>query len=132
MSGMIDLIPGGNVYPWLNSGSSTSLGNRASANSNFPGSPVKEDESANPGATAPNTVGGSSSLLLGGLTFIALLVFLMFLGHQLDGKENFKNIKVSFYNVILISVAAIVGIPLMKFLFAKVPIAALRNWVMAT
>ncbi len=131
MSGMINTIPGGNVYPWLNSGSSTSLGDRASAMSSFPGSPVTEDKEEAPGTVTPNTLGGSTSILAAGLTFVALLIVLMFVGHQLDGKEQFKNIKVSFYNVILISLAAVVGLPLMKFLFAKVPIAPLRNWVMA-
>lgn len=131
MSGMINSTPGGNVYPWLNSGSSTSLGNRGSAMSSFPGSPAKEDESEAPGTVAPNTIGGSSSMLVAGLTFAGLLVVLMFAGHALDGEENFKNIKVSFYNVILISLAAVVGLPLMKFLFSKVPISSLKNWVMA-
>lgn len=131
MSGLINTIPGGNVYPWLNSGSSTSLGDRASAMSSFPGSPTKEDTAEAPGTPTPNTLGGAPSLLVAGLTFVGLLVVLMFAGHALDGKENFKNIKVSFYNVILISLAAVVGLPLMKFLFAKVPITALRNWVNA-
>jgi hypothetical protein len=131
MSGMINTIPGGNVYPWLNSGSSTSLGDRASAMSGFPGSPAKEDQAEAPGTAMPNTVGGASNMLVAGVTFVGLLVVLMFAGHALDGEENFKNIKVSFYNVILISLAAVVGIPLMKFLFAKVPISALRNWVAA-
>ena len=131
MSGMIDIIPGGNVYPWSNSGSSSSLGQRASAMSNFPGSPVTEDKQEAPGPIAPNTLGGSSSVLVAGLMFVGLLIVLMFVGHQLDGEEQFKNIKVSFYNVILISLAAIVGLPLMKFLFSKVPISSLRNWVMA-
>ena len=131
MSGMINTIPGGNVYPWLNSGSSTSLGDRASAMSGFPGSPAKEDAAEAPGSTMPNTVGGSSSVLIAGVTFVGLLLVVMFAGHALDGQENFKNIKVSFYNVILISLAAVVGLPVMKFLFTKVPITALNNWVMA-
>jgi hypothetical protein len=131
MSGMINVIPGGNVYPWLDGGSSSSLGSRASAMSGFPGSPVKEDEAEAPGSAAPNTIGGAPSVLVAGLTFVGLLIVLMFVGHQLDGEEQFKNIKVSFYNVILISLAAVIGLPLMKFLFSKVPISALRNWVMA-
>ncbi len=131
MSGMINVIPGGNVYPWLNSGSSSSLGDRSSAMSSFPGSPVKEDQTEAPGAAQPNMVGGAPSVLVAGLTFVALLVVVMFVGHQLDGHENFKNIKVSFYNVLVISIAAVVGLPLVKFLFSKVPISALRNWVNA-
>lgn len=132
MSGMINTLPGGNVYPWMNSGSSSSLGDRASAMSSFPGSPSREDKDAAAGAPDPNTVGGSTSVLGAGLTFVGMLLVLMFVGHQLDGKEEFKNIKVSFYNVIVISLAAVIGIPLMKFLFNKVPIPAIKNWVMAT
>jgi|ERR1035437_604288 hypothetical protein len=130
MSGMINIIPGGNVYPWMSGGSSASLGSRASAISNAPGSPVNEDKAEAPGATS-DTLGGSSSMLVAGATFVGLLFVLMFVGHQLDGKEEFKNIRVSFYNVILISLAAVVGLPLLKFLFSKVPIVALKNWVMA-
>jgi hypothetical protein len=99
--------------------------------SNTPGSPSKEDSAEAPGAVSPDTLGGSSSMLVAGATFVGLLFVLMFVGHQLDGKEEFKNIRVSFYNVILISLAAVVGLPLMKFLFSKVPITALKNWVMA-
>jgi hypothetical protein len=131
MSGMINTIPGGNVYPWMNSGSSSSLGDRASGMSSFPGSPVIEDKGAAPGTPDPNSLGGSPSILIAGLTFVGLLLVLMFVGHQLDGEENFKNIRVSFYNVIVVSLAAIVGIPLMKYLFGKVPIPSLKNWVMA-
>src|ERR1700690_1960603 len=115
MSGMINTTPGGNVYPWLNSGSSSSLGLRARGMSSFPGSPAKEDEAEAPGSTMPNPGGGSSSVLVAGVTFVGLLLVVMFAGHALDGKENFKNIKVSFYNVILISLAAVVGLPVMKF-----------------
>lgn len=131
MSGMINTIPGGNVYPWLDSGSSSSLGARASAMSSFPGSPVSEDKQAAGGTPEPNMIGGSTSIFAAGLTFVALLLVLMFVGHQLDGKEEFKNIKVSFYNVIVISLAAIVGIPLMKWLFSRIPIPAIKNWVLA-
>jgi hypothetical protein len=131
MSGMINVIPGGNVYPWMNSGSSSSLGDRAGAMSGFPGSPAKEDAQEAPGNPAPNTLGGSSSLLVAGVVFVGMLFVLMFAGHALDGEENFKNIKVSFYNVLLISLAAVVGIPLMKFLFTKVPIPPLQKWVAA-
>jgi hypothetical protein len=128
---MINIIPGGNVYPWQDSGSSSSLGARASAMSSFPGAPVAEDKAAAGGNPDPNMIGGSTSILAAGLTFVALLLVLMFVGHQLDGKEEFKNIKVSFYNVIVISLTAVVGIPLMKFLFGKVPIPAIKNWVLA-
>lgn len=128
---MINIVPGGNVYPWLNSGSSSSLGQRSGALSSVPGSPVKEDQSEAPGATNPNSIGGTSSMLVAGAVFVGLLVVLMFVGHALDGKEEFKNIKVSFYNVIVISLAAVVGLPLLKFLLSKVPIGPIRTWVMA-
>jgi hypothetical protein len=131
MSGMINIQPGGNVYPWMSGGSSLSLGSRAGAMSGMPGSPGKEDVAEAPGPSSPNTVGGSPSVLIAGLTFVGLLLVLMFVGHHLDGKEEFKNIKVSFYNVIVISLAAVVGIPLIKFLASKQPITAVQAWVSA-
>ncbi len=128
---MIDTIPGGNVYPWLNAGGASSLGTRMGGMSVFPGSPAKEDAAMAPGPEQAVTIGGSPSLLVAGLTFVALLIVLMFAGRALDGEAEFKNIKVSFYNALVIGLSAAVTLPVFKYIAAKQPIPALRNWVMA-
>lgn len=128
---MIDTIPGGNVYPWFNAGGASSLGNRMSGMSAAPGSPAKEDAASAPGTVEPYTLGGSSSLLVAGLTFVALLVLLMFLGRQLGEEAEFKSIKVSFYNALVIGLSAAVTLPVFKFLASKQPLPALKNWIMA-
>jgi len=128
---MIDIIPGGNVYPWLNRGGSSSLGNRASGMSAMPGSPAKEDQASAPGPEEPYTLGGSPSLFVAALTFVALLVVLMFLGRALGEESEFKSIKVSFYNALVIGLSAAVTLPIFKYLAAKQPIPALKNWIMA-
>lgn len=128
---MIDTIPGGNVYPWLNAGGASSLGTRMSGMSVFPGSPGKEEIAENPGPESPVTLGGAPSFLAAGLTLIVLLVLLMFAGRALGEEAEFKSIKVSFYNALVIGLSAAVTLPIFKYLAAKQPIPAIKNWVMA-
>lgn len=128
---MIDTIPGGNVYPWLNQGGSASLGMRMGGMSAAPGSPAKEDVASAPGPDEAYTLGGSTSLFGAALVFVALLVALMFIGRALDGEAEFKNIKVSFYNALVIGLSAAVTLPIFKFLATKQPIGAIKNWIMA-
>lgn len=147
---MINTLPLGNIYPTANGGMGTSLGIRASASSAWHGAPefealVSEGKEGSMGSRmravsnvdpAPNgnpstSVGGAPNLLVGGLVFLALLVVLMFTAHRLGEDGEFKNIKASAYNALVIGLAAIVTIPVFKFLASKVPIPTLNAWVAA-
>ncbi len=50
---------------------------------------------------------------------VALFIGLMFLGKAVGGVEPFSNIKMSFYNVVIITLCAIVGMSLAKALAVR-------------
>lgn len=127
---MIDTFPAGNVFPWDNSGAGSSLGNRAGGMSVFPGSPAKEDAEEAPGPDQPFTVQGTS-VLIAGATILALLILLRFVAHHVDSDTEFKSIRVTFYNALVIGLAATVTIPLFKWIASRQPIMPLKAWIMA-
>ena len=67
---------------------------------------------------------------IGGVVFLALLLGLMFLAKRVGTDDDFRSIKPSAYNVLTISLAAIVGIPVWKFLVTKFPIPGVSTWVL--
>ena len=76
------------------------------------------------------SIGGQSSAVIGGVVFLALLLGLMFLAKYVGTDDDFRSIKPSAYNVLTISLAAIVGIPIWKFLVTKFPIPGVSTWVL--
>jgi len=76
------------------------------------------------------SIGGQSSAVIGGVVFLALLLGLMFLAKRVGTDDDFRSIKPSAYNVLTISLAAIVGIPIWKFLVTKFPIPGVSTWVL--
>ena len=135
----IDTYPLGNMYPAFDSGKSASLGLRAGAASVFSGMPEAEAivETGGPDVAAPKAgsgqLGGQPNILIAGVVFAALLFVLMFAAERVGSEgSDFKNVKVSFYNVLVIALAAIVGIPIFKFLFTKFQVPGLSQWVMAS
>ena len=76
------------------------------------------------------SIGGQSSAVIGGVVFLALLLGLMFLAKYVGTDDDFRSIKPSAYNVLTISLAAIVGIPVWKFLVTKFPIPGVSTWVL--
>lgn len=76
------------------------------------------------------SIGGQSSAVIGGVVFLALMLGLMFLAKSVGTDDDFRSIKPSAYNVLTISLAAIVGIPVWKFLVTKFPIPGVSTWVL--
>lgn len=132
----IDTFPAANAYPTYDSGKGASLGLRGTASNVFSGMPEVEAivETGGPDVAAPKAVGlgGQPNLLWAGLVFVALLVALMFTAEKIGGEgAEFRNLKLSFYNVLVIALAAIVGIPVIKYLFVKFKVPGLSQWVAA-
>lgn len=75
------------------------------------------------------SVGGQANPAIGALVFIALIVGLGFAAKRFGTVEEFRNIRVSPFNVLIISLAAIIGIPVWKFAFTKIPVAGVSTWV---
>jgi hypothetical protein len=85
----------------------------------------------NPGTgKAPTTqiqvaaaVGGSGNPLLAWGLLIVLLFALMFVAKRVGSEQSeFASIKMSFYNVLVISLAAVIGINFFKLIFTKFPV----------
>lgn len=129
----VDTFPLGNYLPNADSDQSASLGLRASAMSQFSGNPEQEaiQENSSPAALNPATIGNQKNVLLAGVMFFALLIVLMFTAKHLGEDGEFKNIKVSFYNALIITLAVVVVLPPLKFVASKVPIPGVSAWVNA-
>lgn len=129
---MIDTAPAGNFYPTMNSGIGTSLGIKISAASAFHGEPGAEElmsEGNTVTPAGPMGLGGQSAPLAGLAVFVVLLFVLMFTASKIGDQAEFKNIKASFYNVLVITLAVIIGVPLFKFAFARVQVPGVSAWV---
>lgn len=76
-------------------------------------------------------IGGQASPVVAGLVLAALLVGFMFLAKKLGTDDDFRSIRPTIYNGLTISAAAIIFIPLWKYLFTRFPIPGASTWVLA-
>jgi len=120
--------PVGNTYPDFEaSDPALSLGMRVSGSApSSPDTPITSD------AAAQISIGGQKSILWAGLMFVGLLIALMYFAQYFsDEKSEFRNIKASAYNALVIGLAAVTTIPIYKFLFSKLPVPGVKAWVSA-
>lgn len=75
------------------------------------------------------SVGGQASPVVGALVFVSLIVALGFLAKRVGSVDEFRNIRVSPFNVLIISLACIIGVPVWKFALTKFPIPGVSTWV---
>lgn len=74
-------------------------------------------------------IGGQGNIVIGGIVFFVLVFGLMFLATKVGSSDDFKSLKPSVYNVLTISMAAVAGIPIFKYAFAKFPVPGVSAWV---
>ena len=74
----------------------------------------------------------ASNVFVGGAVFLTLLVLLMFVANRLGEESEFSNIKLSAYNVLIISLAATVGQPVWKYLGFRSGIKPIADWALAS
>src|SRR3954471_19031785 len=67
-------------------------------------------------------IGGQASPAIGALVFIGLIVGLAFLARRIGEETEFRNIRVSPFNILIVSLASIIGIPVWKYAFTKMPV----------
>ena len=104
-----DDMGGGSVYP--TQGPSTGL--LATAGSAQAISYANPVNAAPAGQYTGNPVTGFA-------VFVAMTIIIMFIAHRFGGEDGeFKSIRASFYNVILIALVAVTGIPAMKIAFSQ-------------
>lgn len=117
-----------NVYP-------TAMGMTTGQNGSSMDQQVSDVAPSNGNAPTPvdqaAMIGGQGSAVIAGVIFLALLVGLMFLAKRLGTDENFSSIKPSAYNVLTISLAALVGLPIWKYIFTRFPIPGISTWALA-
>jgi hypothetical protein len=65
------------------------------------------------------------------LILVVLLIALKFVAQKLGDGEEFKSIRVSIHNVVIIALAAIIGIGFFKVIFNRWPVPGLTTFVNA-
>ncbi len=137
----VNNFPGSNLYP---KSSAASLGIGASATSAFSGRPSVAIAGTG-GMNTPVEAGGAldehtrNAVEVAGrakpLPFWFLMVIFtfgfMYLAQRLGGKGDFANIKLTAYNIVIMTFAVIIGMTFMKALFTKFPIPGLSAIVLA-
>lgn len=120
----VDDVLAQNVYP---SYPGPSLGQAATTtNASSPGADVAQ-EAAQEVASQPR-----GNPLAFWVMFVILLLGLMVLAQRLGASDEFSNIKGTAYNVLVVALIAIVGIPPIKLAVNKLPAPqALRDYVNA-
>jgi hypothetical protein len=82
-----------------------------------------------PGGPAPT---GTARPLTWWIVLALLLVGLMYFSQRFGSeKEEFKNLKLSAYNIIVITLAAMVGFGVFKTVFGKFQVAGLSDYVLS-
>lgn len=82
-------------------------------------------------AQAAVTVGGLTPLT-GLVVFGALVVVVMLLAQRVGEPEEFRNLRASAYNVLLISLIALAGLPVLKTVIQLLPVPpALKTYAAA-
>lgn len=77
------------------------------------------------------TVAAASNPLYGFVVLAVLLVALSLLSQRVGTQEEFRNIRLSVFNVVVISLAAMIGILFWKVLFTRFPVPHITPAVLA-
>ncbi len=77
------------------------------------------------------TVAASSNPLYGFVVLAVMLVGLALLAQRVGTQEEFRNVRLSVFNVVVISLAAIIGILFWKVLFTKFPVPHITPAILA-
>lgn len=132
---MVNKNPIGNYIPSFGG----SLGQRVSANSNYVGGLKRMDEPGKVGVQVEQSqvenaakVGASGNAAFSWIGLAVVFLGVMFIGQKLGGAEgNFGSVKMSAYNIVIITLCAVVGIPITKAFFTKFPLPGVTSVVMA-
>jgi hypothetical protein len=76
-------------------------------------------------------VGSSSNPFTWWIAIAALLGLLMFVSQRFGSIDEFRNIKLSIYNVVVIALASVVGLSFLKAVFTKFKIPGVSAVVLA-
>lgn len=115
-----------NVYP-------TAPGQTAGASGGSAGGVKKMAAEGQAAAVNPVSfavaVGQSGNIVVSGFVLLALVFGVMMLSEKLGSSE--RSIKATFFNVLIIGLAAAVGTPIWKYLATRFPIPGVSGWILA-
>lgn len=117
-----------NIYPSAVGNTIGQSGSASNQTAVSAGLPAKTQAAAS-AQDAALAIGGQANPVIGGIVFLALIVGLWFLAKYIGTVDEFKNIRVSPYNVLIISMAAIIGMPVWKWFFTRFPVPGVSTWV---
>lgn len=120
-------VPARNVYPTAPGGTLGSATGGASLVTTGP--TAGGDQPAGAASAAPQGILGQP--LAWWATLIVLFIVLGYVGKKAGNENEFANLKLSAYNVLMITLAAIIGIVGLKALTAKLPIPGLTTVIAA-
>jgi hypothetical protein len=123
----INTLNARNVYPTF---PGATVGGTASAMSGYSGSEMAypDDVSDVPDAIMNDQTDPATSAAFW-VALAALMVGLMFTARKLGQESEFSNLRLSTYNIVVISLAAIVGISFWKVVFAKIQVPGLSRLI---
>jgi hypothetical protein len=122
-----NLLMMGNIYP----GSGMSIGRMANGQAGGTAEQVEMSAKAEPVQAAAASIGGQANPLIGLLVFGGLTAGVMLAAHKVGEPRGFKNIQASAYNILVVSLIAVVGIPVWKYLLTRFPVPGVSTWVQA-
>ncbi len=118
----------GSVFPTLGI-STAELASPASGNG---AKRTNSESTRNQEAEQAVAIGFSGNLVAWWIALAVMLFLLMFGSQRLVGDSEFKNIKPSVFNVLVISWAAIIGIAFWKAVFTRFKVPGLSGIVLST
>lgn len=133
-------VGGRNVYGAFNGPSISATAGPMNINDNNPNLSEAAATDANGNVVASGTAAAAGSAATKGflgqpftwfLVLIALLIGLKFIAQKFGEGEDFKSIRVSMHNVIIISIAAIIGIGFFKVILNRWKVPGLTTYVNA-
>lgn len=126
----INIVPARSVYPTMRGGTTAGAGG-AMTTSTSTVVPDPTTGGATPTVSAGSPVQMSGNTVYWWLGALALLGLLVFVARKVGGPDEFRNIRPSVYNVLTITLTAIIGIVGLKVLAAKFRIPGASDIILA-
>jgi hypothetical protein len=130
MNNFANTVPASNVYPTYSR--VNNLGQSATTPFATTPTDVSSNDASNTGDVQKAlAVGATGNTVTWWVSMAALLVLLMYSSQKFDGGGSYSNLKLSAYNILTITLAAIIGISLFKVLFTKFPVPGVSTIIHA-
>lgn len=117
------------VYPTATGSTTAQSGSGSNSNVASPKAAAVDKTASDPVSFA-SAVGQSGNIVVAGIVLVALVFGIMMLSEKFGGEGN-NSIKATFFNVMIIGLAAAVGTPIWKYLAVKFPIPGASSWILA-